>query len=275
MTGERIYRTAGSKVKKKENCAVIVPVHKKWPDEWEKRSFRHLLEVFAQRPVFLVHPQGVSMEKYLEFPGAQDCRAVAFPSSNYISRQTYNDLLLTPAFYSAFMGYEYILVHHPDSWCFKDDLDAFTALGADYIGCAGAGSGGRMAGGLSLRKTYSCLCACRASSTMDGISLLLKARYLSMRDLLTIAKRNMAIPVGAERPYHAEDHFYTFGAPILQDGFRPASPEQALRFAFDDGPEMLLQKSGGALPMGCHAFWKDGNWDFWKKYIEPDGLSEE
>ena len=252
----------------KTNCAVVVPVHKRWPDDWERRSFAHILDVFAQRPIFLVHPQGVEMDKYLEFPGAENCRAVAFPSSHYLSRQSYNDLLLAPAFYSAFLGYEYILLHHLDAWCFADRIDEFAALRVDYIGCAGVRSGGRMAGGLSLRKTEACLNAGRACATMEGVSALLKARYLSMRDLLTIAKRNVAAPVGRERPYHAEDHFYTFGARILQKDFRPASAEEALRFAFDDGPEELFSQNGEKLPMGCHAFWKDGNWEFWKKHID-------
>jgi len=253
-------------LRKEHSCAVVVPVHKKWPDEWERRSFAHLLQVYAGRQIYLVHPQGVDMARYMAIDGAQDVRSMAFPSSHYISRSSYNDLLLSQRFYSAFMGYEYILIHHLDAWSFRDDLDRFMALGADYIGCAGAETGGRMAGGLSLRRTYSCLSACRAAATLDGISVLLKSKYLSLRDLTVIAKRNLAIPIGKQRPYHSEDLFFTFGAPILNDSFRVASQEQALRFAFDKGPEKLLAQSG-ELPMACHAFYKDGNWEFWKEHI--------
>ena len=255
-------------MEKKRNCAVIVPVHEQWPEEREKRSFAHLLEVYRDRPVYLVHPQGVDLARYLAVPGAEDCRTIAFASSHYISRSSYNDLLLSPKFYSAFMGYEYILIHHLDAWSFADDLDRFMALGVDYIGCARVHAGDKMAGGLSLRRTFSCLSACRSAATLDGISLLLKKKYLGLRDIVAIAKRNLAIPIGKQRPYHSEDHFYTFGAPILLDGFRAASAEQALRFAFDDEPERLLDRSGGEMPMGCHAFWKNGNWPFWKEHIE-------
>lgn len=271
MTDEENVGKGNRELEKKRSCAVIVPVHKQWMDEWERKSFGHLLEVYRDRPVILVHPKGVDMKRYLEIPGAEDCRTAAFASSHYISRQSYNDLLLTPAFYSAFMGYEYILIHHLDAWSFSDDLDRFMALGADYIGCAPAQSGGRMAGGLSLRRTFSCLSACKAAASLDGISLLLKKRYLSLKDIMTIMKRNLAIPIGRERPYHSEDHFFSFGAPILLDSFRAAGEEQALRFAFDEQPERMLARNGGKLPMGCHAFWKNGNWEFWKAYIEYDG----
>ena len=263
-----------AKLEKKRSCAVVVPVHKMWPDEWERRSFMQILRVYADRPIYLVHPQGVSMSKYMETEGAQDCREMAFPSSHYISRASYNDLLLSTGFYSAFMGYEYILIHHLDAWSFRDELDRFMALGADYIGCASTGLGERMAGGLSLRRTFSCLSACRAAGTLDGISLLLRTKYLSLRDLTAIAKRNLAIPIGKERPYHSEDHFFTFGAPILLDGFRAASREQALRFSFDRGPEMLWAECGGEAPMGCHAFYKDGNWEFWQRHIGADEVQD-
>lgn len=255
-------------MEEKQSCVVVVPVHKPWPDAWERGSFAHLLEVYAGRPVCLVHPEGVSMARYLSLPGAQRCRTMAFASMNYISRASYNELLLQPEFYSAFMGYDYILLHHLDAWSFRDDVDSFIELELDYIGAASALPGGKQAGGLSLRRTFSCLRACRAAVRLDGISLLMHSKYLHARDVLAIAKRSMAIPIHEQNPYRAEDHFFTFAAPILDESFRVARPEQARRFGFDVGARSLFEKNRGALPMGCHAFWKDGNWEFWKQYID-------
>lgn len=256
-------------MEKKSGCAVVVPIYKEILSAEEKKALAHCLRVFAQRPVMLVHPQGLYLARYKEIIGERECRFLAFPSPNFISRYAYNDMLLSPWFYRAFMGYEYILVHQMDSWVFEDRLDAFTALGLDYIGCAPAREGARQEGGLSLRKTVSCMEACRAAHSLDGISLLLRRRYLTWRDLMSIIKRRMAVPIGRERPYRSEDSFFTFAAPIVLDGFRVAAPEQAARFGFHENPDWLYKKYG-ALPMGCHGYSQNGNSEFWKGRMECD-----
>ncbi len=245
---------------------MLVPIYKEAPDEMDRQMLEHCLQVFCERPIVLVHPQGMNLARYTEIIGEREIRLQAFASANFISRHAYNDMLMEPWFYRAFMGYEYILVHQLDSWVFADTLDDFLSLGLDYIGCAPAREGAKQDGGLSLRRTVACMEACKAAQSWDGISLLLRVKYLNLRDLVMIVRRKLAMPIGKKRPYRGEDSFFSFAAPILKTNFRVGTPEQALRFGYCENPAWLY-RAHKKLPMGCHAPFRNGNADFWHLHI--------
>lgn len=266
LISPRIFLTGGLSMQSIPTCAVLIPVYRETPDAMERALLSHCLQVFSRRPCLIVHPQGMHLARYEELTRGTACRYVALPSSHFTSPITYNEMLLEPSFYRTFMGYEYILMHQLDSWVFADRLDEFLSLNVDYIGCAPPREQAKQDGGLSLRRTVACMEACKRAHTLDGISLLLRKRYMGLGDLWAIIRRHLALPIDKRRPYRSEDSFFTFAAAICVDGFRVATTEQAMRFGFCENPAWLYRQTG-ALPMGCHAPYGNGHADFWHLHI--------
>jgi hypothetical protein len=97
-------------------------------------------------------------------------------------------------------------------------------------------------GGLSLRKTESFLHVCHTQKALIELYL----RKSPNSDL-----------------YH-EDVFWATENP----DFRYPDYRQALRFAWDQHPEIAVLQSGGKLPFGCHGWFKTTELrQFWKQYI--------
>ena len=64
-----------------------------------------------------------------------------------------------------------------------------------------------------------------------------------------------------------EDYFFARKASEIYTQFSVAQPSTALRFSFEEEPELLYAINGSRLPFGCHAFEKYGG-GFWKNHIE-------
>lgn len=149
-----------------------------------------------------------------------------------------------------------------------DDIDYVGAPCFEgYNGASSLNYIGLQNGGFSLRSVRKSLEACNRAKEIAGIKQLYKARYLGKRDVLAILLNKMGIKTKHQHPYHWEDMFFSFAAPILVSDFRIATYEQAYRFAFDCLPEQLFELNEKELPFGCHAFHKGYKWDFWVRYI--------
>lgn len=217
----------------------VVPVYKAEPTKTEVLSLLQLKMLGAQN-VTLVCPENLNLELYLDlWPQLQVQR---FPSENFTSVQSYNNLVLTPAFYRTFAElYEYLLIYQLDAFLLSNRVLEFCDQGYDYYGAPWkigfpqyrflfnrwpirinskrfhVGNGG-----LSLRKI---------KTTLDLLER--KAGHIS-------------------KSFFMEDAFFGYWGAI-DPNFHACPTLTAAKFSLEMNPEYWSNKTG-ELPMGFHGF---------------------
>jgi hypothetical protein len=63
-----------------------------------------------------------------------------------------------------------------------------------------------------------------------------------------------------------EDYFWSIEGANYYPGFKVASVETGLRFAFEAAPRQCFELNKRRLPFGCHA-WPRYDRDFWEPYL--------
>ena len=265
-----------------QSCVVVIPVYKARMSETELASFRQALSVFgkSQRTVVIATFSSLDVSRYEE--EASICGVSLlfehFPSDCFASIHSYNCMMLDPAFYGRFSGYDYILLFQLDAWVFEDRLDEWCAKGYDYVGaplfapgrgdlqCARTGNGG-----FSLRRVdafskalSSCIGPFVKRPADPYISFNKKMLYFAM--LLFSGWCNAVR--GFLTHWVDEDRFFSYTLLGTKYEMKVPSPQEALDFAFDMHPSVCFALNGNCLPMGCHQW--PAFYDFWKGYITSD-----
>ena len=111
-------------------AAVVIPVYKEELNEFEKISLAQVRKVLSNYPLIFLAPEGKT------FSYTENDLILYAPQEFFQSVRTYSDLLTSPAFYRAFLSYEYILIYQLDAFVFSDQMEYFCSLGYDYIGAA-------------------------------------------------------------------------------------------------------------------------------------------
>lgn len=252
-----------------KDVIVVIPLHSNQLRPEEKQSVDRCMEVLGKYPVCVVKPETTDMSTLEEsYPGI---KIESFADEFFSNIQAYNKLMLSAAFYERFAGYKYMLICQADAWIFADELDHWISQGYDYVGAPWiikpkyqrwyyhsysllmnrflgktlksskmAGKSGN--GGLSLRKIPAFIEACT-----------------SKKELIEEYLQKSA----ASDLYH-EDVFWATENPE----FSYPDYTQALRFAWDQHPEIAVLQCNGKLPFGCHGWFKTPELrQFWKQYI--------
>ncbi len=261
------------------SVCVIVPVYRNHMPELEEVSFKRLLEVFHSRQIILISPPTVeAYAKELALPH-DNVSVEILPQSDFGSAVRYTRLLMSPGFYNRFARYDYLLMCQLDVYVFKDDLDYWMGRGEDYFGAPvfegytkptfelkKRGSNG----GVSLRKTQSCL---RALSEINFrysklVSLWRLEREWSWK-LFRLIRDGLVFNYnfGRLKPVINEDMFWSAIVPQQFDWFSACEPEVAMYFAYDTNPKFLFEKCGSIYPMAIHAWWTYDR-DFVESMIE-------
>ena len=115
----------------KEKAAVVVPYYHEKLTETEEISFRNCLDTFKGKyPIVLVIPERMKKSPYLPL----DVLYEPVPDGWLQSIDSYNQMMLSEAFYIRFIKYEYILIFQLDAFAFSDSLQSFCDYRYDYIG---------------------------------------------------------------------------------------------------------------------------------------------
>lgn len=262
--------------------AVVVPAPAgKTLSSDEEISLRHLEHFLGDYDRYFIAPPGVSFSR----PGF---RQVVFPRRYFGSARAHARLQLSEEFYERFAAYEYILMYHLDALVFSDRLAEWCGSGFDFVGapwlpCADSPWVTRPQvgnGGFALMRVESFLKVMR--SDVPAIDpdeywrevratvpwhlrwTRLPAKYLRRIGAFNSVKWEMRRwPV---REYGNSDYFWAAKAARYWPGFRIASPEQALEFAFEVAPRLCYERNGGRLPFGCHA-WPRYDRAFWEPFL--------
>ena len=276
--------------------AIVVPVYRESLTDDESISLRHLERVLGAYDRYVFVPKGLRF-------GIEGFRRLSFPARFFQDQNTYSALLLSPRFYRAFREYEYILVYQLDSLVFSDELDDWCDRGIDYVGAPWLHEswvrrlkGTSIAvgnGGLSLRNVGSFLRVLTSRRhwmdperywRMFWVDRPRRVRALSppMRYATRLSRfngvrsetrhwlrgshtfRTRGRSVSTLMP--AEDVWWSFQAQHYEPTFTIATPEDALRFAFERHPRECFERTGGRLPFGAHA-WTLYDRAFWEPYL--------
>lgn len=259
--------------------AVVIPLYRTELSPAESLSIARSVEVLGRHSLFVVGPRGLA--------GALDalCRRFGpalqlktFEDRYFDGIRGYNALMLSKGFYRAFADHSHVLIAQADALVIDDTLDAWCARGWSYVGAPWFVGGsvprrplafyGVGNGGLSLRHVADCL---RVLETPRRIPNFIKSRSGGERGLANWVRRIkhehiLAYTVRPFFPTSNEDFFWGMLAPTACAFFRVPPPEEALGFAFEAEPRLLLEMNGGRLPFGVHA-WERFDRGFWEERL--------
>lgn len=268
-----------------KQVAIVVPVtQREHLTAEEQVSLRHLLQYLAPYPKYFVAPESGGTEH-------PDFSVKRFSNKFFGSALAHSNLMLSREFYAAFSEYEYILDYHLDSLVFSDRLEQWCATGVDYIGAPWIKSEHspwvdtpRVGnGGFSLRKIRSFLNVFD-STVQSEIPRDYWAKYYGD---LPLHQRALNLPkkylkqlscfnnvswelkhrrAAMDGTMPGEELFWSDRAIHYYPGFKVASFDEGLSFAFEVEPRKCFEMNGFKLPFGCHA-WARYDREFWEPYL--------
>jgi hypothetical protein len=272
--GTSVEESAKQRASRKMVCVVtfLSNAQELTPDE--EISVRHMRKFLGDYDTYAIAPEGSS----LEIPGFQTVRI----SRNFFGNvQNHTAFVLSPRLYEMFSEYDFLLLHHLDALPFSDELVHWCNAGYDYLagpywgiveqdwvmGC----------GGFSLRRvsSFSKLYRSRVP-TVDPeeawrtfrkgrstaeIALNYPRRFLKRLHMFNNIQRDIQDHLKHGSWY--EDVFVAYRAQHYMPEIRIAPLDEGFRFAFSGPPERCIEKTGGVMPFGCHA------WPKWRSFFEP------
>jgi len=278
-------RLAGVKAPKKK-VAIMVPLTSSSLNEDEAISMKHLREFLDGYDKFLLVPEGleVRMEGFMAMPLGQ---------RHFGSAANHNRMLYRTDFWEKFADYEYVLMYHLDALVFSDQLEQWCDRGLDFIGAPflrcpespwvkeeRVGNGG-----FALYRVPSVLKVLwwrylgdpskywedhfwRERETLRSILRPIRAAMPGwLRGRVTVGLRTQLKKIDrTEVNERGNDLFWSDEAKRHWPDFKVGTLEEGLAFAFETQPSVSLERMGGKLPFGCHAW---GRYDrgFWEKYL--------
>ena len=269
-------------------AAVVVPLYRTALDETEAIALAQCCNVLGRHPLAFVAPDALDVGPALAIAAREGAavRVERFDSRWFRSTGTYNALLLAKPFYERFAAHDYILVHQLDAFVFADELERFCALGYDYIGAPWSHdpARGRIVGngGFSLRKVSTALrvLGLPEAYAPQALALAWRRHAILRRTITDLFERDRRL----DRIMQSDDFLPLWLAHLMhvnEDGFwgqncdklpffTTAPYRDALAFSFETDPATALERNGGRLPFGCHA-WQHVAPDFWRPRIVACG----
>jgi hypothetical protein len=230
------------------SVAVVVPQYKPELTADEAICVRHVRRHLGGYDRFVVAPE--CLEETLE-----GFEVIRFPDRFFTSAGAFATLQLRARFYRAFAAFEHILIVQLDALVLSDRLLEFCACAYDYVGAPWLERAAVGNGGFSLRRIPAFL------RVLESKRYLLGGPDRSWRAIGPRAPGTVRYRRGAN-----SDGFWSFDASRADRGFRVASVEEGLRFAWEVAPRECFELTGGQLPFGAHA-WARYDRSFWEPYL--------
>jgi hypothetical protein len=159
-----------------------------------------------------------------------------------------------------------MLIYQLDAWVFRDELEDWCRQGFDYIGAPWGNAG--------FVEKYRRLRLIPRSSCFPWLSGLLYRNEFrvgnggfSLRNIRAFLRVLRSNETAVSRWGGNEDLFWSFLGTQLDRSFRIAFEDRAMRFALELNPRAYVERMGGRLPFGCHA-WQKYDPDFWGSFIQ-------
>ena len=240
-----------------KNPLIAIPAYKKTLTEFERISLVQCCKILKKHIFFLICPRQLDISAY-EFilkKYAIDYEIARFDDIFFSNIEKYNELMLNANFYEHFANYDFMLIYQLDAYVFSDSLDYWRAKNYDYIGApwfenfSSSDDEAKLLniagnGGFSLRKidSFINLLGCNKNETASFISEYIKNGQ-------------------------NEDMFFSKFAKNIDNNFKVAPPNEAMRFSFECQPQKLYKMTNEKLPFGCHG-WDRYDFGFWENFID-------
>ncbi|MEG1622519.1 MAG: DUF5672 family protein [Alistipes sp.] len=252
-----------------EKVKIVMPIYSTaWTDvEWQ--SLQQTVKVLCRYPIVFLVPENMDVTA---IDHAFSGHAILRVSEEWLGTKNgiagYNRMMMSKAFYDLFAGTEYILICQTDAWIFRDELELWCDKGYDYIGAP-----------FPKRPLYDLLpvrwyLALRRKMTKGllrhnlmgrvyngGLSL---RRVASFRHACSTYESAMHSFLENDHHLYNEDVFWS----LIPAEFAYPSVSEALAFSFDIKPDYCYQLTKGALPFGCHGWFKPSVYAFWEPIIK-------
>ncbi len=119
-----------------QRYVTTVPIYKRELSLSEARSLLQL-RLLGVENVTLVSPENLDLTEYLTL--WPELCVQRYAPEHFVSVQSYNDLVISPAFYAPFADlYDYLLIAQLDTFLLSNHIDEFCNLGYDYYGARGS-----------------------------------------------------------------------------------------------------------------------------------------
>lgn len=258
-----------------KKVVVIIPIYKNSLSSTEVQSLEQCIRVLGSHPLVFLKPKSLDIS---DIQAEYSMVAVRELDDFYFeSVDTYNKLMLSTDFYSAFLDFKYGLIYQLDAYVFHDELEQWCDEGYDYIGAPWLKTDMGSAFVFGLKKK---------------IALFLKLKHpnkVAYRDIVRansvgnggFSLRNISKSLEIVQKFQKEINYYTssgdyrlnedvfWGVEVnrYKQNMRIPDYKTALRFAFEEYPEIGYREIGERLPFGCHA-WERYSPEFWAQFIK-------
>ncbi|MDM7944705.1 MAG: DUF5672 family protein [Oceanibaculum nanhaiense] len=262
--------------------AIVVPIYRTELDATEKVALRALDRHLGHYDRFIVHPIGLTLP-----PELDGMATLPLSPRRFRGIGAYSAMLMSPDFYRRFSDYRYVLIYQTDCLVFHDTLAGWCESGFSYIGAPwlrkdrdrkrrrylAVGNGG-----LSLRHVGDHLRVLQAMRLqLTGKSDQSRRFFHSWRQgkrllahwLRSRFSRRPAAHIVRRYFDQAEDMFWAYYAPLLDENYTVAPVETALRFARERSAEGDFPKTRADLPFGAHG-WHKIDTERWLAFIDAD-----
>ena len=262
--------------------AIVVPIYRTELDATEKVALRALDRHLGHYDRFVVHPIGLTLP-----PELDGMATLPLSPRRFRDIGAYSAMLMSPDFYRRFSDYRYVLIYQTDCLVFHDTLAGWCESGFSYIGAPwlrkdrdrkrrrylAVGNGG-----LSLRHVEDHLRVLQAMRLhLTGKSEQSRLFFHSWRQgkrllahwLRSRCSRRPAAHIVRRYFDQAEDMFWAYYAPLLDENYTVAPVETALRFARERSAEGDFPKTRADLPFGAHG-WHKIDTERWLAFIDAD-----
>ena len=264
-----------------KKVAVIVPFYRDSIDDLEQIALAQCAKILSNHPIIAIKPHKLTLPTAVN--KAEFINVVSFENKYFESIAGYNALMLSPDFYKAFLGYDYILIYQLDAFVFKDELAYWCKQGFDYIGAPWL----RDIDHPDLFKSFKSnlkyyfhtrynIYAKGEPSPFQyenkvgngGFSL----RRVSKLYNLCIKHQLLIEAYLAKGGVHYnEDRFWSIEVNRKRKVLNIPNYKTGARFSIENAQVRALKINQGVLPFGCHAW--DKARDFWRPIFKQLGYT--
>ncbi|MDL2256070.1 hypothetical protein LJC38_05760 [Parabacteroides sp. OttesenSCG-928-K15] len=247
---------------------VIIPVYKAVLSDYDRISLDQVCRVLGNYPLVVIKPLSLDLTGLLEeYPQLQ---TESFPDHYFAGIAGYNQLMMSSLFYERFLDTDYILIYQLDAYVFRDELLQWCEKDYDYIGAPWlkkriydnlfVGWWMQMVYKRQVRKGIPSKQSLYNKVGNGGLSLRkVKSHYEATRNYLPVINKFLSFRMHL----YNEDVFWA--TEIAEFAYPDAI--EALHFSFDKYPKYSSRLTKGALPFGCHGWYKRKMRSYWRPVI--------
>lgn len=251
-----------------KSCIIVFPLYRA-PTAMELQFLENGIHVTKGFKQVIVAPVGLIVDS--SFGLLEKLEVKRFSPHYFDGIKGYNQLMLSNDFYSAFKLFDYLLIHQPDVFLFKNEVDFWCQKNYDYIGAPWFRPDklvdtpwARIWQRAKLLFKSNKLYASRHNKVGNG-GFTLRKIDAALRVLKLVPPNVLREYTHNDGDAYNEDVFWSLLAPQLTE-FRIPDWLEAMHFAIEFNPSIAYKYLDHQLPFGCHAPLKHDP-SFWAKFI--------